>query len=204
MKIASLSTEQAPPISVPLRFFAVAPLFLVLAALMLAMDESNPFAAARSPAMLAAVHCITLGFMAMVMLGATQQMLPVVLGSPVPASGLVAWLTFLPLMAGALLLSAGFVSSNAVLLNLAWPLLGLAFVTFISTTLISLARAAAQNPSKISILLSILALSGAVACGMLLARGYAAGLALPYAKLAAAHISLALGGWVMLLIIGVS
>jgi hypothetical protein len=189
---------------VPLRFFAVAPLFLVLAALMLAMGGGNPFADTHSPAMLAAVHCITLGFMAMVMLGATQQMLPVVLGSPVPASGLVAWFTFLPLMAGALLLSFGFASSQAELLNLAWPLLGLAFLTFISTSLVSLARASAQNASKIAILLAILALTGAVTFGMLLARGYATGLTLPYAKLAAAHISLALGGWVMLLIIGVS
>ena len=204
MKIATLSTDQAPPISVPLRFFAVAPLFLVLAALMLAMGGGDPFTDTHSPAMLAAVHCITLGFMAMVMLGATQQMLPVVLGSPVPASGLVAWLTFLPLMAGTLLLSAGFVSSKAELLNLSWPLLGLAFLAFISTSLVSLARAAAQNASKIALLLSILSLAGAVTLGMLLARGYATGLILPYVKLAAAHISLALGGWVMLLIAGVS
>jgi hypothetical protein len=39
---------------------------------------------------------------------------------------------------------------------------------------------------------------------MLLAHGYAAGSLLPYARLAAGHVSLALGGWVMLLIIGVS
>lgn len=53
-------------------------------------------------------------------------------------------------------------------------------------------------------LLSILALTGAVTFGILLAKGYATGSILPYAKLAAAHISLALGGWVMLLIAGVS
>ena len=204
MKISSLSTEQAPPISVPLRFFTAAPLFLLLAALMLVSGADNPFADMHSPALLAATHCITLGFMAMIMMGAMQQILPVVIGSPMPASRLTAWLTFLPLISGALLLSAGFMLGKPVLFNLAWPLLGLAFITFISASLISLARAPAHNATRTAILLSILALGGAIALGMLLAHGYATGSLLPYAQLATAHISLSLGGWVLLLIVGVS
>jgi hypothetical protein len=204
MKTISLSTEQAPPISVPLRFFTAAPLFLLLAALMLVFGADNPFADTHSPAMLAATHCITLGFMAMIMLGAMQQILPVVIGSPMPASRLTAWLIYLPLILGALLLPAGFMLGEPVLLNLAWPILGLAFITFISASLISLARSPAHNATRTAILLSILALGGAIALGMLLAHGYATGSLLPYASLTTAHISLALGGWVMLLIVGVS
>ena len=204
MKIASLSPDQAPPIEVPLRFFAMAPAFLVLAALLLAMGDDNPFKNAHSPALLAATHCITLGFMAMIMVGAIQQVVPVIIGSQVPAPRLVAWLTILPLMTGALLLTAGFVLGKPELLNLSWPLLGLAFLIFITAILFSLARATAKNPTKTAILLSILSLAGAVSLGMLLARGYAVGLPIPYASLATAHISLALGGGVMLLIIGVS
>lgn len=204
MKIVSLSTEQAPPISVPLRFFAAAPLFLLLAALMLVSGADNPFANMRTPALLAATHCITLGFMAMVMLGAMQQILPVVIGSPMPASRLTVWLTFLPLIFGALLLPAGFMLGEPVLLNLAWPLLGLAFTTFISASLVSLARSPAHNAARTAILLSIIALGVAITMGMLLAHGYATGSLLPYTKLATVHIGLSLGGWVMLLIIGVS
>ncbi len=204
MRMTSLSTEQAPPINVPLRFFALAPIFLILAALMLAMADGNPFENTHAPALLAATHCITLGFMAMIMLGAIQQILPVLIGSQMPVSRLVAWFTFLPLTAGALLLSSGFMLSNPVLLNFSWPLLGLAFLVFIAASLTSLARAKAQNATKISILLSILSLSVAAALGMLLARGHANGLSLPYHKLAITHISLALGGWVMLLVVGVS
>ncbi|HEU0233752.1 MAG TPA: hypothetical protein VFQ94_01290 [Gallionella sp.] len=204
MKLASLSTEQAPPISVPLRFFIAAPVFLALVALLLAMVGGNPFAALHSPAQIAATHHITLGFMAMVMLGAIQQLLPVVIGSPMPASRLVAWFTFLPLIAGTLSLSAGFMLGKPALLNLSWPLLGLAFLVFIAASLTSLVRATAKNATKTALLLSILSLAGAVTFGMLLAGGYANGLPLPYARLAAAHISLALGGWVLLLVIGVS
>ncbi|KXS32788.1 MAG: hypothetical protein AWT59_1110 [Candidatus Gallionella acididurans] len=204
MKIISLNTEQAPPISVPMRFFTVAPLFLLMAALMLVTGAGNPFDDMRSPALLAATHCITLGFMAMIMMGAMQQILPVVIGSPMPASRLTVWLTFLPLLSGALLLPAGFMLGKPALLNLAWPLLGLAFIAFISASLASLARSPAHNATKTAILLSILALSGAIVLGMLLAQGHASGSLLPYDKLATAHISLALGGWVMLLIVGVS
>ena len=204
MKPISLNTEQAPPISVPLRFFTAAPLFLMLAALILVSGAYNPFANMHSPALLAATHCITLGFMAMIMMGAMQQILPVVIGSPMPASRLVTWLSFLPLISGALLLPAGFMLGKPALLNLAWPLLGVAFITFISASLFSLARSAAHNATRTAILLSILALGGAITVGMLLAHGYATGAPLSYAKLATAHISLSLGGWVLLLIIGVS
>ena len=205
MKIASLSPEQAPPIGVPLRFFAVAPAFLVLAALLLTTGDGNPFSSAHSPALLGATHCITLGFMAMVMIGAVQQVVPVIIGSHIPAPRLIAWFTNLPLTAGALLLTTGFVLGKPGLLNLSWSLLGLTFLIFIGASLYSLVRATAKNnPTKTALLLSVLSLAAAVTLGMLLARGYATGLAIPYAKLATAHISLALGGWVLLLIIGVS
>ena len=143
MKIASLSPDQSPPIELPLRFFVVAPVFLVLAGLLLAIIGGNPFADLRSPTQIAATHHVTLGFMAMIMAGAIQQLLPVVIGSPMPAPRLVAWLTFLPLIAGTLLLSAGFALGEPALLNLSWPLLGLAFLVFITASLISLTRATA-------------------------------------------------------------
>lgn len=204
MKTSALSTDQAPPISVPLRFFAMAPVFLALAAVLLSMTSVNPFADSHTPAQIAATHYITLGFMATVMVGAIQQLLPVVIGSPMPASRWVAWFTFLPLTAGALSLPAGFLLGKPELLNLSWPLLGLAFLIFIVASFTSLARAAAKNATKTALFFSILSLAGAITIGMLLARGYAAELLLPYAKLAAAHITMALGGWVLLLAVGVS
>ncbi|MDO8989730.1 MAG: hypothetical protein Q7U91_08855 [Sideroxyarcus sp.] len=205
MKTVPLNTDQAPPISVPLRFFAVAPLFLILAALVLLSDSDNPFADPHMPALLAATHCITLGFMATVMVGAMQQILPVVIGSPMPASRLTARFVFLSLISGALLLPAGFALGQPLLLNFAWPLLLLAFLGFIVASLLSLARSPAHNATRTAILLSLLALGAAVVPGILLAYGYATGTLSPDAgRLAAAHVALMLGGWVLLLIVGVS
>lgn len=200
--MSTLSTEQAPPISVPFRYFAAAPLFLLLAAAILA--GSDPFSDPASPAMLAATHCITIGFIGMIMMGALQQILPVMIGSQMPAPSAVAGMTFLLIICGTLSLSAGFLLKNPDLLGLAWPLLGAGFVIFIAASLISLSRAQARNITRTAILLSVLALTGAVTLGALLAHAHACGMPIDYEKLAGAHIALALGGWVMLLIVGVS
>jgi hypothetical protein len=171
---------------------------------MLALHDGNPFTHMHAPALLAATHSITLGVISMIMLGALQQVMPVVIGSSLPAPRVLAWLIQIPLVAGTLLLAGGFLWGRPQLFGAAWPALALAFAAFIGAALYSLARASAQNASKTAIILSILALGGAVAIGILLLHGYGAGLSLNYAGLANAHISLALGGWVTLLIAGVS
>jgi len=156
MRMTSLSTDQSPPLSIPLSFFAVAPLFLVLAAVLLAFAGGNPFTDPHDPALRAATHCVTLGFMTSVMFGATQQILPVLVGSKMPASRLVAIFSLLPLLIGTLSLCAGFILGKPALLNLAWPLLGIAFLIFIVASLVSLMRATARNDTRTAILLSVL------------------------------------------------
>lgn len=204
MKLIALSTEQAPHISIPLRFFAIAPLFLILAALILAMSPDNPFTQLHAPVLLAATHAITLGFVSMIMFGALQQIMPVVIGCSLPAPRLLAWLSQLALIAGTLLLAGGFIFSKPVLLLAAGLSLGFACTIFVGAVFISLVRSAAKNASKTAIFLAVLALCAAAALGILLLYAYSAGLPFNYARLSVAHISLALGGWVMLLIIGVS
>jgi len=155
---------------------------------MLALSAGNPFANIHGPALIAATHFITLGFISMIMLGALQQVLPVMIGTSLPAPRLLSWLIQLPLVAGTLLLAGGFLLGRPALLSAAWPALGLAFAAFISAALFSLAKSAAQNASKTAIILSILALSGTVVLGMLLSHGYSTGMSLNYAPLLL-HIS---------------
>ena len=204
MRIASLSTDQSPLISIPFSFFALAPAFLILAAGILAIGGSDLLSSPHTPALLAATHCLTLGFMASVMFGAMQQILPVLVGSKMSASLLVARVTWLALLLGTLALCAGFLLGLPSLLSLAWPLLSIAFVIFIVASLISLVRASARNVTRTALILAVIAFALAVSLGILLAHGYATGASIPFAELASAHIHLALGGWVMLLVIGVS
>ncbi len=81
---ASLSLEQAPPISVPFRFFLTAPLFLLLASLLLMLEGAAVLMDRWSPLTLSMTHLFTLGVLGQVMMGAMLQMLPVLAGSPVP------------------------------------------------------------------------------------------------------------------------
>lgn len=81
---AGLSFQQAPPLSVPLRFFLTAPWFLLGAALLLIVTGPDLMLSRHSPAALAATHLITLGFTTLVMVGALLQLLPVLGGLVLP------------------------------------------------------------------------------------------------------------------------
>jgi hypothetical protein len=86
---ALLSFDQAPPLAAPLRFFLTAPLFAILAALLVLWSGPELFASRWTGAALALTHLITVGFMLQVMLGAMLQILPVVAGANIsrPAAG---------------------------------------------------------------------------------------------------------------------
>ena len=74
---ALMAFENAPPFAAPLRFFLTAPLFAVLAGLLVAFEGPDIFASRWTPGALAATHLLTVGFMMQAMLGALIQILPV-------------------------------------------------------------------------------------------------------------------------------
>ncbi|HYP67375.1 MAG TPA: hypothetical protein VEP67_03880 [Thiobacillaceae bacterium] len=200
---AGLSFEQAPPFSVPLRFFVTAPLFLLAGAVLLVL-EPETLASRWTLQALALAHALTLGFLATVMLGALMQMLPVVAGAVLPAPRLVAGFTHLPLATGTITLMAGFMGAGAECFGAGIVLLGVSFAMFLAGAGISLARAAG-NITVRGIQLALVCLALTVALGLALA-GRRAGLwGLPEAQAAAAaHPILGLVGWVLLLVIGVA
>ncbi len=69
MAESGLSYDQGPPFGAPLRYFLVAPLFILLAAC-LGIFMPDWLTTRWSPVSLALTHLITLGYLAMVMLGA--------------------------------------------------------------------------------------------------------------------------------------
>jgi hypothetical protein len=86
---ALLSYDQSPPIAAPFRFFLTAPVFGILAGVLLLWSDADLFVSRWTPAALALTHLITVGFMLQVMLGAMVQILPVVAGANMPRSSLV-------------------------------------------------------------------------------------------------------------------
>ncbi|MBI5658234.1 MAG: hypothetical protein HZC43_01500 [Nitrosomonadales bacterium] len=205
MSIASLSLEQAPPISVPFRFFLSAPLFLLLAALALLAAGPDALQSRWTPALLGITHLLTLGCMGMVMSGAMMQLLPVLAGTPVPNPRGVAWAIHLPLLAGSALLGGGLYSGATLPIILAVPLLAFAFAVFLGLSVYSLAvRAQAHNATTRAMLMALVALLFTIVLGLLLAAAITGLLDLPMPQLAALHVGWGLLGWTALLVIGVA
>jgi len=200
---AGLSFEQAPPFSLPLRFFLTAPLFLIAAAVLIVLVP-EALVSRWTPQTLALTHALTLGFLAMVMLGALMQMLPVVAGTPLPAPRLVAWISHVSLALGTVALMAGFLTAEPAAYGIGIVLLGGGFTVFIAAAAISLLRAV-SGVTVNGIRLAVLSLALTILLGLALALLRAGGWALPVVVSAiAAHVGFGLLGWVLLLVIGVA
>lgn len=204
MLTAGLNTMQAPPISVPFRFFLTAPLFVLLAAAVMLWHGGDLFASRWSPATLAAVHLLTIGFMTMAMVGAMMQILPVLVGAPVAVPRLVAGIVHPALLVGTLLFAAGFLLLQPVLLRIAIALLGLGLAVFFIAMVRAFFTIRTPTPTVVSIWLATAALVVTLLFGLMLGSSHSWGTALPSAALRDLHPAWGLMGWTGLLVAGVA
>lgn len=204
MNPAGLSFEQAPPFSVPLRFFLTAPWFLVLAAALMLWEGSGIFASRWLPATLALTHLLVLGFMAQVMLGALLQILPVAVGVTVPRPRLTAALIHIPLTLGTLTLAGAFLFSLPVGFAHAVGLLGLGFGVALIAFHLALWRAPVASGAVIALRCALGALLATVVLGLLLAGSLSWGWSLPVVAITDLHAVWGLAGWTTLLLAGVA
>ena len=199
-----LQLEQAPPISVPYRFFLSAPIFLVLAAAVLLWRGPEMLESPLSPAALAVTHLFTLGFMSMAMMGAIMQMLPVLVGAPIPWPRAVAGISHTGLCLGTLSLAAGFLFGTPWLLMAGTVALGIAFAVFTAAVALSLWRSQVKNSTMQVIWLAVIALIATAAFGVTLASSLGWGIAPPNVSIQFLHPAWGLFGWAGLLAIGVA
>lgn len=201
---AGLNLQQAPPISVPFRFFLSAPLFGLLAAAVMLWQGPDLFASRWAAATLAATHLITLGFMTMVMVGAMMQMLPVLAGAPVSRPKLVAAIVHPLLVFGTLLLAGGFLFALPHLLQGAVALLGTGLAFFFGTMLLTLSRVRNPTATIHAMWLAIIAFGITLVLGLVLGYRHGWGAPLPSQSLRDLHPVWGLVGWTGLLVAGVA
>jgi len=201
-----LSFDQAPPLSVPLRFFLSAPLFLIAAAMLLVWEGPDALVSRWSPIMLALTHLLTLGVLTMTMIGALIQILPVVAGILIPREQLTAGVVYALLTAGTLLLTAAFWWMFPVLFKLALLCLVVAFGWLLTACAMGLWQSHAANATGtvIAIRLAVVALLVTIILGAALGSGFALSLSLPLMQLTDLHVLWGLSGWVGLLMIGIA
>jgi hypothetical protein len=190
-----LSLDSAPPLAAPWRFFLTAPLFLILAGVLLAVAGPVIFSSRWLPETLALIHLLTIGFMLQVMIGALIQALPVVAGADLRRPLLLAQSVHIALNAGVLLLTAGFLANAPPLLRAAALLLALGVGGFLLAAAVAVLPLPSTSPTIRGIKLSLAGLAGVAGLGLTLALGLAHGWALPYPQLTELHAVWGLAAW---------
>jgi hypothetical protein len=202
---AGLSLEQAPPISIPFRFFLTAPLFGIAAGLLLVWHGELALLSRWMPATLALTHLLTLGVLAMVMCGALLQMLPVVAGAPVPRVVLVGNLVHPLLSLGTLALVLGLLGHPGPWLTLGLGLLAGGLLIFLAGVAVALWRVPTPSCTTTGMAGAAFALLVTLGLGLFLGAGLAGWTAAPPLPLfTSLHLGFGLFGWVLLLLVGVA
>ncbi|MCP4830739.1 MAG: hypothetical protein GY886_00840 [Gammaproteobacteria bacterium] len=195
-----------PPLKVPFRFFITAPLFGILAALLLLGSGTDGWSTRWLPEIVAATHLLTLGFMATIMLGALFQVLPVLSGYSIPGQHWLAPTVQLMVSGGALALGGAFISADHGWQLTAIILLSGGFSLFIGALGLHLIRLGSTDGNSIfAIRLAALSLLVSLSLGIIMLGAYM-GIQIPHilANNGMTHLRFALLGWVLLLIMGVS
>lgn len=204
MRVAGLSFEQAPPVSIPLRFFIAAPFFGMLAALVLILDGDRLFISRWSAPALTLTHLMTVGYMLQIMVGALFQVLPVAGGSGLRAQGVLA-LVLQPLLAsGAIALAAAFMFEW----SFGYPFAAAAFSVglggLVVTVFVSLRGSEARGATHTGLQLALVALAVTVALGALMALARAGLIDVAWLSHTGLHVAWGLVGWALMLIASVA
>jgi uncharacterized membrane protein (Fun14 family) len=199
-----LSFEQAPPISVPFRFFLVAPWFGVAAGLLLLIAGEAALTTRWSPLTLALTHLLTLGFMLQAMCGALLQFVPVAAGGNIRRPKLVVAIVQPALLLGTLALVAAFLSAEAWLYLTSLALMGFGASLFVLAIGDALWRVPISTPTVTALKIALLGLAVTVVLGSMLSYALGAARQWPLLELTAAHAGFGLGVWGLALVLGVS
>ncbi|MBF0152444.1 MAG: hypothetical protein HQL64_01730 [Magnetococcales bacterium] len=202
---SGLHIDQAPPLHIPFRFFATAPLFILGAGVAVLYFGSDLWISPLAPQSVALTHLAVLGWISMVMLGAMYQMIPVLAALPMPWLGMAPWVHGgLTLGVAALSLELG-LGVHRWLLLVASAGLGLALGLFILQTGRALIKTRVKHPTVNAMRMAILSLTGVLALGAIFLGEYAHGfLPVDRQMVLGIHLTWGLLGWVGTLIIGVS
>jgi len=200
-----LSLEQAPPISVVLKFFITAATFGLLLGLYLLGDATQVLPNNDYAFDVTIIHLLALGVMASFMLGALFQMLPVIAGVVIQAPIKKSMVAHLLLILGLILQLGAFQTQNRWLYLATAIILGSGLLHATTLMIKELAKVKDHSGSSKGMLFALGSFTLAIGFGiylLLTLGGYVEGGSFELIK--TAHYSFALFGWVSLLIVSVS
>ena len=203
--MAGLTMQGAPSLRLPGEYFAAALLFLSVGAIGLIWIAPELSAGLYlSPHVAGVTHCFTLGWLSMTIFGALYQLLPVALGVSIHSerAGHASFWTFAP---GVALFASGVAFSSLMLRYIGIVLISVGVLCLVINVGLSLRRVAKRDViwAAVTIALSFLTLT--LVLGALLAENlHASFLGDWRVRVLAVHLHIALLGWVLMMIVGIS
>lgn len=192
------------PLIVPLLFLLTGSVAAALFAVMLPWVAPEALLSPGFPHVLALVHTATLGWLTMTMLGATIQLVPVIVVAPLRATRFLHW--HYPIyISGVLLLIGGFWLMRPWLLAIGGGLIVLAVIHHVVILSSTLARATKHPLTMRFLIASLCYLCIVVSLGLTAALNFQFGFLGPALdRLLLVHLTLGIVGWLSTTLIGVS
>ncbi len=205
MNFTGLSLEQAPPLSAPVRFFITALLFLMGAAVAMISIESASVSSRYTTEAIALTHLFTLGVFAFIMLGALQQMLPVLAGVALPYALHVASVSHILLSIGVTALFFGLFFTISWLMVVALVALFAGFILILGAIIGALIEVKHVNATVRTMSIAVVFGGAVILMGMqLLGTHIAHNVTQSSSLLAAVHSVWAIFGFAGILVVGVT
>ncbi len=172
MKLQGLSTDQAPPLSVPIRFFLTAPIFGILAGFLIFFTDASSLMNRYSVESIVITHLLTIGFLGFIMLGSLTQMLPVLAGAKIPKPQVVSMTSYIFLIIGCISMMFGLVNDNEIFTTIAFIGLGSGFFLILTSIAIGIKTVQHLNSTVKGMAISISFAFSIVFMGLYLLYGY--------------------------------
>jgi hypothetical protein len=204
MQTAGLHLDQAPPLSIPVTFFASAPIAVFAAGALLLVEGVLALVSNWLAQTLALTHLGTLGFLVMVMMGALYQLTPVVAGSRVRGVR-IAHAVHALLVIGLAGLVTGLLTYAPRVTFVSLAVLLLSLLLFLPPVALALARAPARSETVTGMRMALASLFVVGFLGLWMAHGHS-GMRFPGPRTLWIQVHLSVGflGWVGCLISAVS
>jgi hypothetical protein len=200
-----LSLDQAPPVSVPFRFFLSAPIFGVFISLIFFFFPFDEISNQYSHKAIGVVHLFTLGILSMIIFGAMQQMMPVLAGAVIKRPKLFANIVHSSLVLGTFFMSFSFILEIKFFLDIGVFFLAISFLTFFGLAIKLLFTVKYLTSTVKAMRLFSLAGLVTLMLGLFLAFSHISSNITPlHLSFVNMHILFGLFGFTLLLIMGVS
>ena len=205
MELSGLTIDQAPPISAPARFFLIAPIFGLIAGILIFFTDSASLMNRYSIESIVITHAMTIGFLGFIMLGALTQMLPVLVGAKMPKVALISKYSFYLLVVGLLAMIFGMLEYSPTFISIAVFGLACGFLLMLGSMAISLKDVNNFTPTVKAISTSIVFATLTVLMGLHLLASYIGGnVNAAQSVIANIHSVWAVFGFAGILVIGVA